>query len=1041
MVDIATHRRFVGNVCLYLGVAARLPRPFLQRNLNTVLDAHARQLTDFTTEKPYEAMVANERRSAGWDYPTHEMLQDLVKGQKPVLRIDALQLRLRGVKNSNHWQTAQRSGDHDELEWLPVPSDDLHLPCHVTISVVESSNRRSIYVHSLQGTIAKRQFASDGGHFYDITLCTPFLIELDKLFIATESGVNGSRHWKRTVTTKYTLEVAIKCQDSETTAALLGKLESVDPSNYAERPANEGTLRVVWSNLPQCPASGELLPAKHARGHKSVELKYGMDISMGWARRKDSPLEMYNRERLAIGRQLPTPSASDDQEVVKTNQLAVRYSFKQGEETRAFTQDDLSCIWCQSVAGDNDHGFRDWYDKASVPCKSLNRLRLHYMTCHDHFKMEVGEVVNTEGGQVVPIAIALSEKHSSLTAMDSPAYHPTLEEYSWTAPERPFDISAHVAGDESWVGGGKPKPKRASGRAPKAKEGAELGATAVPVMSRKRAALDEVSDLPTPKRKRFKVPAVPGVTFYHNRSKQKIQPGEELSESDDEMYDDRLARSQQRNLAALGLSKTVCKFHQAFNRHLDAEQSSSKAFIVEALIRFARKHQTELWDDEWRHAFEEKLKHLESHGIISIDIVTACLDRQLSAMDEQHSGEANRAQDSCRANAENPRNDDEGSDLEMSDYEQPRARDNRNLPTRLNGEGTDADPKSKPEQRRLKGRFTSEPSSKGSSPRSKKGHKWSGGGADRDIVEAGRASLPNGTGRHPSFTSATKVDPLEVRSNAGTPRMGEIRETPQSERRRYVPGRYYPEDKDEELRSPGSGRSKPSRAFGLPNGNSLTERSVSELVDDGEELPSVAHRTIQYMRADTSQQGGSTTGYAFIKDSARHKPTAEVLAADLDFGKFVKTLRRELGFEQGRESLICRIGDGETDVASERTWYHVLKEWEGRMSLAPLVFEVMGMHRSPQAQAKVGASKQQTTDGDNGIATNSNANGLQKLQLQRSAPTKKKKGVCICGKPAEGGRGCIACDNHECERGTFHVSCAGVDKRTLGWRCAECSAS
>lgn len=38
-------------------------------------------------------MSANEKREAGWDYPTAEMLKDLLKGQRPMLRLDALRVR------------------------------------------------------------------------------------------------------------------------------------------------------------------------------------------------------------------------------------------------------------------------------------------------------------------------------------------------------------------------------------------------------------------------------------------------------------------------------------------------------------------------------------------------------------------------------------------------------------------------------------------------------------------------------------------------------------------------------------------------------------------------------------------------------------------------------------------------------------------------------------------------------------------------------------------------------------------------------------
>ena len=50
-------------------------------------------LTDPDGRREGEEMVANEKRESGWDYPTKEMLQDLLRGQKPVLRIDGLQIR------------------------------------------------------------------------------------------------------------------------------------------------------------------------------------------------------------------------------------------------------------------------------------------------------------------------------------------------------------------------------------------------------------------------------------------------------------------------------------------------------------------------------------------------------------------------------------------------------------------------------------------------------------------------------------------------------------------------------------------------------------------------------------------------------------------------------------------------------------------------------------------------------------------------------------------------------------------------------------
>ena len=99
--SVAAHRKFIGTACLYRHLASR-PPPFLRRNLETALDRHAELLARSKSKgdavcSPADAtgggMSANEKREAGWDYPTAEMLKDLLKGQRPMLRLDALRVR------------------------------------------------------------------------------------------------------------------------------------------------------------------------------------------------------------------------------------------------------------------------------------------------------------------------------------------------------------------------------------------------------------------------------------------------------------------------------------------------------------------------------------------------------------------------------------------------------------------------------------------------------------------------------------------------------------------------------------------------------------------------------------------------------------------------------------------------------------------------------------------------------------------------------------------------------------------------------------
>jgi len=102
--SVATHRKFVGTACLYRHLASR-PPPFLRRNLDQALDRHAELLARLRSvvgsvvadATGRGEMSANEKREAGWDYPTAEMLKDLLKGQRPMLRLDALQVRHGGA--------------------------------------------------------------------------------------------------------------------------------------------------------------------------------------------------------------------------------------------------------------------------------------------------------------------------------------------------------------------------------------------------------------------------------------------------------------------------------------------------------------------------------------------------------------------------------------------------------------------------------------------------------------------------------------------------------------------------------------------------------------------------------------------------------------------------------------------------------------------------------------------------------------------------------------------------------------------------------
>ena len=470
------YKKFVGNVCLHRELA--FERRFLRRNLRHILDSHEKELRQLSNDAPHEDMIANEKRAAGWNFPTREMLEDLMRGQKPILRVEALQIRHPRSKARIARRSKDRAKDAESLDWLPRPDAGCRLPCQVGITVLDTrTSKQRIHVDSRLAIITQEDSGERHPHF-NIELDRPFLIELDNFFVVEDTGTNGYRHWKRTVTAKYVLEISIQCQDSDDTAELLSRIEGKDATGYHNAPGNEGVLKATWENLPDCPLENTLMTLRRAKGHKSLEPDYKLEVAMGWKRKQNTVLERYNRRSLQVrtpSRQLPTPSASDDLD--KTPKVyVITYNFKENLTTRTYTVEGLICPFCRD---EREH-------------TSFERLQLHCMTYHDHFKFESSDSPKAaESSSRIrrTVWISLGEKpheRQSVTGADIRA--------NWIAPKRPFNVSAHVRGEDDWTSRGRVKAGTKRGRLQKDKD-RDYGFTAAPQAILKRPAPDDVEDL------------------------------------------------------------------------------------------------------------------------------------------------------------------------------------------------------------------------------------------------------------------------------------------------------------------------------------------------------------------------------------------------------------------------------------------------------------------------------------------------------------------------------------------------------------------
>jgi hypothetical protein len=615
MHAIKTLRDYTAKAQLYRDVASLSPPPYLRRNLKRVLDQHEKRL-----QRHASAPELNSQ-SGAWKMPTDQMIEDFLD-QDAVLHIASLFLRPHSASRGAVPPPTPRP-TRDGPDWLPNPSNKA-TACQVIIKIhgkVPSYTSRYVDLRD-----AQMVNISNAGErpVFEVQLKTPFSVAVEKLFVARDfERDNGAKGWKRMLADRYTLEICIQAKDSRAGVEFLSQLEGGDRASYHNVPENEAVVRAFWGDrnpndgsgnvgLPELPPDGYLLKLRRSKGPNAVEIPYGLAVQMGWSRRKGSVLVPYNRttKLLQAARQLPTPDPSDDSDAPQRHKrhTAVRYRFR-GENflIRDVFVEKLSCVFCNHT-----------YEHSSV-----DRLRLHYMTHHDHFVIEVED--DEMELDVKVFKLRLVDEFRDMTPQ-----HPS--NFSWQAPSEPFDCAAHVNDEygSQWrhgireprkVDGGHLKQGSKAGKLARTKTGTlKSTTTTLPAveMARKktRVAPDQVPDLPTTTRKLNKVPNVPEVKFYRSISKQVVEQGTLVVDSDEDMDDSWLAQSYRRDLARLGLDGAALTFHQEFNRHLEKELPTSAMLASEMIVRFARQHKHRLTEPGWRAAFQARLEHLYLRGTI-----------------------------------------------------------------------------------------------------------------------------------------------------------------------------------------------------------------------------------------------------------------------------------------------------------------------------------------------------------------------------------------------------------------------------------------
>lgn len=505
-----------------------------------------------------------------------------------------------------------------EPDWLPDPSVDFSASCLVTLMFINSGkdlNRQErIHVDTRTGTI-ESSVATTEERIFDITLDDVFSIEVEKIYVTVERGSkgNGTYRWKRTIPAHYQLNVEIKCLDHSDAKQLLGLMEMKSAAKYRNSLTEEdATLRATWYDLPECPPPGKLLTMTRTDGHRHpANMKFGVELSMGWSRKKDPPLMIHAKKRRAAlipdQVQLPTPSASDDSgDVVK--HYHITYVFM---DKRFHKMENLHCPFCATAPS----------ARAQQNFTSFDRLHTHMLLWHDHFHPRV-EMTGHHHAQGIStfeytVHLTLSPTHTErIVQPKRPG-----DEDCWIAPERPFDEKAYLRGEDNWTGHNLKRLERPQLNATKK----QLSSGPAPSKAA-RPALPEINDLPEIRKERWKIPQVPRVRFYRTKSKRPFEADEEVSESDESVDENWLQAHKRDDMSSLPISEGGREFYQDWNFAAKEDDFPADLFIRECLVRFARKFSGKMWDNEYYAEFMKMVDRLLALKFIDSEVRDYCSD-------------------------------------------------------------------------------------------------------------------------------------------------------------------------------------------------------------------------------------------------------------------------------------------------------------------------------------------------------------------------------------------------------------------------------
>jgi hypothetical protein len=363
------------------------------------------------------------------------------------------------------------------------------------------------------------------GDTAEITMDDPFFVRSSNLFMLSEKG-DGSQVFG--LAGGY--QVRIVLQPCDTNAPWPPLLDSwTHWSTWRDRLRYHlvTTIDIQGTNAPhtKCYAAELEIPSSSKRERAGFSMEVAIKWSILKANNASPPIQK-NPLRL------PTPNTSTE-EAPKGQLVITSYNFLAAVDDskyhdvygrpnsvgqHSFAVDGYVCPFCDNR-----------------PFQALKNLHFHLVIAHDtfHFKVRPRKVAASRKGDRIYdryIDIQVGLARDATVSRASTDIRDTRE-IMWIKPARALDIDKIVAGDLSWL---KERPlgyRQAGG----------FGA-----LRPGKIEWHKVKDLPVRPSRRYKIPeprtAVVGKVYLRTQSKRYVEPGEILSDSDEDVDEEWLIR-------------------------------------------------------------------------------------------------------------------------------------------------------------------------------------------------------------------------------------------------------------------------------------------------------------------------------------------------------------------------------------------------------------------------------------------------------------------------------------------------------------------